>query len=963
MTATEQIGLEELRSKSTPNLPNGNKQTPSSLYCTLTVEETVARLHTSLEHGLDSPQDISYRKSVHGLNELQKEDDEPLYKKFFEQLSDPMILLLLGSAFVSLIMGNADDAISIALAIIIVVTVAFVQEYKSEKSLEALNKLVPATAHLSRGPGRHHTVLASNLVPGDLVHFDVGDRIPADIRLTEALDLEIDESNLTGETEPVYKHVHVVKPSDNPLSRGTIPIGQRFNIAFMGTLVCAGKGSGIVIGTGHETEFGSVFEMMKEVDVPKTPLQLAMDQLGKELSAISFVIIGIIGIIGLFQGRSMLDMFTIAVSLAVAAIPEGLPIIVTVTLALGVLRMANEKAIVRRLPSVETLGSVNVICSDKTGTLTQNKLTLTKIWTFGMGPATLSNDATTQANSKKPWFSLSEMNDNQITPTADITTTLQTASLCSHAKLSSETGKYFGNATDSAIMESLRRFGLEDLRTTRATISQVPFSSSRKWMWVASHKGDRATSSKLFVKGALDRVLPMCTKYLDSDGTTEIKFNADDENQKKKIINEAEIAMAREGVRILAIAYGPADDVPVASNTPQDTPTKPTEYTPKDLTFCGLIGMYDPPRPGVQNSIRRLLQGGVRVIMITGDNETTAETIAKKIGIPLIGGEKSVMSGDALSHMSVQELANSMSYVSVFARTSPEHKLMIVKALQSRGDIVAMTGDGVNDAPALKLADIGISMGQSGTDVAKEASDMILVDDDFSTILSAIKEGKSIFTNIQSFLKFQLSTSAAALALVAVATLLGTANPLNAMQILWINIIMDGPPAQSLGVEPVDDSVMRKPPRKRNERVLTMAIIRRVAQSSIIIIAGTLLVFVKELQDNVVTARDTTMTFTCFVFFDMFNALAFRSATKSVFESGLFSNKMFNFAVGGSILGQMAVIYVPFLQKIFQTEALSLKDLLFLICLSSTVWIAEEIRKYIAKRRSYGGMRGYSTAV
>lgn len=990
------IELQDQNAPKTPNLTLSSTNTPSALYSTLSIEETAARLHTSVDHGLDSPQDLNYRKSVHGPNELVKEDDESLIKKFIEQLSDPLILLLLGSAGVSLIMGNADDAISIALAIIIVVTVGFVQEYKSEKSLEALNRLVPANAHLTRGPNNTHTVFASSLVPGDLVHFDIGDRIPADIRLSEAIDLEIDESNLTGETEPVFKTTEVITNADVPFS-GLVPVTKRKNIAFMGTLVSGGKGSGIVVGTSKNTEFGAVFEMMKDVDVPKTPLQSSMDQLGKELSVISFGVIGVICLIGVIQGRSWLDMFTISVSLAVAAIPEGLPIIVTVTLALGVLRMATEKAIVRRLPSVETLGSVNVICSDKTGTLTKNQLTLTKVWTVGMGP--VSSDS----KSSKPWISIPEHSTNTHIPTPDVANTLQTASFCSHARLSSETGKYFGNATDSAILESLKRFDLEDIRSTRSILAQIPFSSSRKWMWVASHKGDKATSSKLYAKGALNKILPMCSTYLGPDGVTEIPFEDD---SRREMVTKVETAMAHEGVRILAIAYGPADDVPetkqssssisrgkspLSTGSKEENNNKLTKhdndssstllntnasserstlsgnnnsdsFSPKNLTFCGIIGMYDPPRPGVQNSVRRLLQGGVRIVMITGDSEATAETIARKIGIPLVGGERSVLTGDDLTHMSTEELASAMNYVSVFARTSPEHKLMIVKALQSRGDIVAMTGDGVNDAPALKLADIGISMGKSGTDVAKEASDMILVDDDFSTILSAIREGKSIFTNIQSFLKFQLSTSAAALSLITISTLFGIANPLNAMQILWINIIMDGPPAQSLGVEPVDPSVMHKPPRGRNDRVLTMAIFRRVVQSSLITITGTLLVFLREMQDNIVTSRDTTMTFTCFVFFDLFNALAFRSATKSVFEIGFFSNKMFNMSIGGSILGQLAVIYIPFFQAIFQTEALSLGDLAFLVCITSTVWIAEEIRKYWVRRSSYG-VRRYSSPV
>lgn len=922
--------------------------TPSATFCSLSVDETVTRLHTSTTNGLDSPQDVNYRKSVHGLNELSAEESDSLIKKFLMQFyENPLILLLIGSAVISFIMGNRDDAISITLAILIVVTVGFIQEYKSEKSLEALSRLVPPNCHLTRGANNTQTVLASNLVPGDLVHFNVGDRIPADVRLTEAFHLEIDESNLTGETTPASKSIEIVSSDDTgasstPMSahlNGPIPISARSNIAFMGTLVCNGRGSGIVVGTSRNTEFGAVFEMMNEISKPKTPLQVSMDKLGKELSLLSFGIIGMICFIGVVQGRSWLDMFTISVSLAVAAIPEGLPIIVTVTLALGVLRMANEKAIMRRLPSVETLGSVNVICTDKTGTLTMNRMTVTKLWSMDMG------DVSTKSSDPKPWLSVSDnIHDERVKVDESLAEVLRTGTLCTNALFSVDTNKFIGNPVDIALLESLNRFGLEDVRSTRSVSGQIPFSSSRKWMAVASHTGDKSAST-IYAKGALERVFPACTKYVTKTGQL-----APLDDAHKQIVFNVEKKMAHEGLRILAMAYG------------AEQPGMIDNRELKDMVFVGLVGMYDPPRPGVQSSIRRLMQGGVRVVMITGDSEATAESIARQIGIPLTAGERSVMNGDTLEKLSTEELSHAMSYVSVFARTSPENKMSIVRALQARGDIVAMTGDGVNDAPALKLADIGISMGQSGTDVAKEASDMILVDDDFPTILSAIKEGKSIFTNIQSFLRFQLSTSAAALSLVSISTLFGLPTPLNAMQILWINIIMDGPPAQSLGVEPVDPSIMHKPPRSRKDHVLTKELIKRILQSAVIVLLGTLWVYRREMQDGVVTARDTTMTFTCFVLFDMFNALASRSATKSVFEIGFFSNQMFNLSVGGSLLGQIAVIYVPFFQSVFQTEALSFSDLVYLVALASTVWWVEEARKYWIKRGSMNIGR-YSTNV
>lgn len=897
-------------------------------YCTVSVQDTLAQLGTDLDNGLSNQSEIAYRKSIWGSNEVLADEGESLWRKFLGTfIEDPLILLLIGSAVISFLMGNIDDAVSIALAIIIVVTVGFVQEYKSEKSLEALNKLVPAECHLTRA-GQESHVLASNLVPGDLVSFKVGDRIPADVRIVESADLCIDESNLTGENEPVHKGSAPVDPKNfSHIPGSIIPVGDRNCIAFMGTLVREGHGKGVVIATGKHTVFGSVFEMMSNIDKPKTPLQSAMDKLGKDLSFMSFILIGAICLIGILQGRSWLEMFQIAVSLAVAAIPEGLPIIVTVTLALGVLRMAKRKAIVRRLPSVETLGSVNVICSDKTGTLTANHMTVSKIWCLG------SMENMTNC------LALNKVKERPIKMDQDVAATLKIGNICNNGSFSQEHVKYLGNPTDIAILESLQQFGLKDCRNTVKKLNEITFNSKRKFMAVKTV--DSNDKYVIYVKGAFEKILDKSSSYMGKDGKIH-KLTA----AQRSIINDSAVSLASEGLRTLAFAQL---EVNAAINAKEFN-----ESIIENLTFTGLIAMNDPPRPTVRNAIEELLQGSVHVIMITGDAENTAVSIARQIGIPVINPEYSVLTGDKLDQMTDDQLAGVIDHVNVFARATPEHKLNIVRALQKRGDIVAMTGDGVNDAPALKLADIGISMGKMGTDVAKEASDMVLTDDDFSTILTAIEEGKGIFNNIQNFLTFQLSTSVAALSLVAISTALKLPNPLNAMQILWINILMDGPPAQSLGVEPVDHEVMRKPPRKRSDKILTNDVLKRVLISAAFIIVGTIYVFVKEMaEDGQVTSRDTTMTFTCFVFFDMFNALACRHSTKSIFEIGFFENKMFNYAVGLSLLGQLCAIYVPFFQGIFKTERLSLGDLLFLLTLSSSVFIGDEVRKYYAKKNRH----------
>ncbi|KAI8144103.1 PMR1-type calcium-transporting P-type ATPase [Fennellomyces sp. T-0311] len=878
-------------------LLESNTTTPSAKSARQTIDQVSSDFNSSPTLGL-AQADVPGLRAIYGWNELDKAEEESLFSKFLQQFTEnPLILLLLGSALVSLLMGQMDDAISITMAIVIVVTVAFVQEYRSEKSLEALNKLVPHYCHLIRD-GQVLTVLANELVPGDLVRFSTGDRIPADCRLITAVDLEIDESNLTGENKPRRKHINAI----NANSYTELALSDRDNIAFMGTLVRNGYGSGLIVATGKSTEFGHVFELMQQVENRKTPLQVSMNELGKQLSFMSFGVIAVIVLIGLIQKRHWLEMFTIGVSLAVAAIPEGLPIVVTVTLALGVLRMANRKAIVKQLPSVETLGSVNVVCADKTGTLTRNQMTVTKIFTID-GEKTFDYEHSVPAK-------LSDA----------LRQTLRIGNLCNNAYVG-EDGKYIGQPTDIALLEVSVRTGLKDDREDFERVREVPFNSEQKYMMVQCTDKRTQDTTKYF-KGATEIILEKCTSFYASDGSRP----ALTKNIKEMVLQHV-AAMSSHGLRVISTAFGDSS---------------------KELSLTGFLAVHDPPRTGVADAIQLLRQGGVSVAMITGDSEATAMSIARKLGIPMNSTKSSCLTGRDIEAMSERQLQEMIGTVSVFARTTPKHKLAIVKAYQANGAVVAMTGDGVNDAPALKMADIGISMGKSGTDVSKEAADMILVDDDISTILHAIEEGKSIFYNIQNFLTFQLSTSASALTLIALCTLCGFPSPLNAMQILWINIIMDGPPAQSLGVEPVDPNVMKKPPRSRGDNILTSALVSRVLTAAIVVVLGTMFIYVNEMEDGIVTNRDITMTFTTFVFFDMFNALACRSARKSICSIGFFSNKMFNIAVGGSIFAQLLVIYTPFLQSVFQTEPLSLYDLCKIILVTSSVFVIDEGKKFWA---------------
>lgn len=874
----------------------------------LSTEEIKHKLGADSESGLLN-REAERRLMVHGYNDFEITKEDPLWKKYLEQFKDPLIMLLLASAVVSVLMGQFDDALSITIAIVIVVTVAFVQEYRSEKSLEKLTKLVPPTCHCIRD-GELQDFLARDLVPGDTVIVRVGDRVPGDMRLVEAHDLAIDESSFTGETKASYKTINI--QPDASKKRST-----QKNIAYMGTLVTNGHGKGIVIATGEKSEFGEIFKMMQAEEAPKTPLQRSMGILGKQLSLYSFCIIGFIMLLGWTQNRGLMDMFTIGVSLAVAAIPEGLPIVVTVTLALGVMRMAKRNVIVKKLPIVETLGCANVICSDKTGTLTKNEMTVTSIFTSDGIKAEVSGIGYNGVG-----YITSNGNTVDARSFPSIGKIVEAGCVCNNAELRG--GVLYGQPTEGALLALAMKIGLDHLRDLYHVEKEYPFSSEKKWMAVCcgrmlSH-APPPEQSVYFMKGALEKVLQKCRWF--NNGGSILPLSP----MQEKLYKEAAREMGISGLRVLALASG--GDL-------------------EEMTFLGLVGILDPPREGVKESVNTLLSNGVKVIMLTGDSEETAIAIGSRLGIYTPGS--ATCSGAEVEKMEFKHLSNIISNIRLFYRVSPKHKLTIVKALQSSGQIVAMTGDGVNDAVALKTADIGIAMGITGTDVSKEAADMILVTDDFTTILSAIEEGKSIFYNIKNFVRFQLSTSIAALTLITLSTMLQFPNPLNAMQILWINIIMDGPPAQSLGVEPVDKDVVQRPPRRVSEPMITRALLINVLISAFIIVSGTLWVFWREMQDNIITPRDTTMTFTCFVFFDMFNALSSRSQTKSIFATGLFTNRMFLYAVGGSIMGQLLVIYFPPLQKVFLTEALSLGDLAMLVTLTSSVFFISEVKKWLQR--------------
>nr|XP_054956498.1 calcium-transporting ATPase type 2C member 2 isoform X2 [Pan paniscus] len=748
-------------------------------------------LHTGL-----SEFSVTQRRLAHGWNEFVADNSEPVWKKYLDQFKNPLILLLLGSALVSVLTKEYEDAVSIATAVLIVVTVAFIQEYRSEKSLEELTKLVPPECNCLR-EGKLQHLLARELVPGDVVSLSIGDRIPADIRLTEVTDLFVDESSFTGEAEPCSK-------TDSPLTGGG-DLTTLSNIVFMGTLVQYGRGQGVVIGTGESSQFGEVFKMMQAEETPKTPLQKSMDRLGKQLTLFSFGIIGLIMLIGWLQGKQLLSMFTIGVSLAVAAIPEGLPIVVMVTLVLGVLRMAKKRVIVKKLPIVETLGCCSVLCSDKTGTLTANEMTVTQLVTSDGLRAEVSGvgydgqGTVCLLPSKEVIKEFSNVSVGKL---------VEAGCVANNAVI--RKNAVMGQPTEGALMALAMKMDLSDIKNSYIRKKEIPFSSEQKWMAVKCSLKTEDQEDIYFMKGALEEVIRYCTMY--NNGGIPLPLTP----QQRSFCLQEEKRMGSLGLRVLALASGPELG---------------------RLMFLGLVGIIDPPRAGVKEAVQVLSESGVSVKMITGDALETALAIGRNIG--LCNGKLQAMSGEEVDGVEKGELADRVGKVSVFFRTSPKHKLKIIKALQESGAIVAMTGDGVNDAVALKSADIGIAMGQTGTDVSKEAANMILVDDDFSAIMNAVEEGKGIFYNIKNFVRFQLST---------------------------------------LGVEPVDKDAFRQPPRSVRDTILSRALILKILMSAAIIISGTLFIFWKEMpEDRASTPRTTTMTFTCFVFFDLFNALTCRS--------------------------------------------------------------------------------------
>ncbi|MEG0133993.1 MAG: cation-translocating P-type ATPase [Clostridium sp.] len=874
-------------------------------------EDVISKFKTNPTTGLTTAQ-VEEMKAKYGLNKLASKKRKTKVQLFFAQLNDILIYILIVAAILSVVVGKEfSDAIIIGIVILVNATVGMIQESKAEKALDALKELSTPKAIVKRN-GELVELASEEVVPGDIIVIDAGRFIPCDIRLIESANLKVEESALTGESVPVDKNASLVIQDEK------VSLGDKKNMAFMSTLATYGRGIGVAVATGMSTEIGKIAKMLDEGENELTPLQKKLEQLGKVLGIAAIVICAVMFAVGLFQGREMADMFMISISLAVAAIPEGLAAIVTIVLAIGVQKMIKQNAIIRKLPSVETLGSVNIICSDKTGTLTQNKMTVVKFFVDNK-----LNEAST-LDIKKPSDKL----------------LLENIVLCNDA--TSTASSKTGDPTEIALLDVGNMFEIykDDLNNTHKRVDEIPFDSDRKLMTTVNTYDDKFY---VMTKGATDNLIPLCTSaYINGEIvplTEDIKNN----------FLEAATDMSNDAIRVLGSAFK------VITSTHVEVDTLENE-----LTFIGLVGMIDPPRLEVKDSIEICKTSGIKTIMITGDHKNTAFAIAKEL---LIAEDISqVTSGAEIDDISDEELANRCDNLRVFARVSPEHKVRIVKAFKSKGNIVSMTGDGVNDAPSLKAADIGVAMGITGTDVAKGAADMVLTDDNFSTIVAAIGEGRNIFNNIKKSVIFLISCNAGEIVALFFGILFGWAAPLNATHILWVNLITDSFPALALGVDPGDKDVMKHKPRNPKDSLFKGSLFTLLF-NGVLIGSLTLIGFVYGVMkygDTGVTLVNIannptalmhaqTIAFVVLSGTQLVHALNMRSPDKSIFKIGIFSNMYLIYAILLGVGLQVAVIYIPPIANLFNVIPLTLADWGLVTILSLIPLVVNEIIKLFIK--------------
>ena len=900
------------------------EQTVEKRFWRYTPEEIAAHFGSDLKKGLTSDQ-ARQNLEKYGPNELKAAPGRSPLSVFFDQFKSFLIWVLLVAAVISGFLGEWVDALAIVAIVILNAVLGFVQEYQAEKALLALKKMAAPMCRVIRN-GQLTQIPAREVVPGDILELEAGDNISADARIiSHTPNFAVLEASLTGESTPVYKTSLVLDEED-------IPLADRANMVYAGTSVSAGKAMAIVVQTGMSTELGKIARMIQEIALETTPLQKKLEQFGRLLVYLCFGLVAMVFLLEWLRGGELVEVFLTAVSLAVAAIPEGLPAVVTIALALGVQRLVKRHVLIRKLPSVETLGSATVICSDKTGTLTRNEMMVRAVYANGQLFTITGNGYDPEGK-----FFLGE---KEVNPAdyPEVMKTLACGLLCNAASLVKENGRYkiAGDPTEGALLSVGLKAGLEKnkLEEEQPLVEEIPFDSERKMMTMIRRAGEEYIA---YIKGAPDILLQNCTRQLVNGQEVPLS-----EEEAKKIL-EINDLLAGQALRVLGCAYRKMPSLPekVEASTLE-----------KDLVFTGLVAMIDPPRSEAVEAIAKCLQAGIKPIMITGDHKTTAVAIASEMGLLQPGSE--ALSGDELNRMSQEELEKQVDKIQVYARVSPEHKLRIVKAWKKKGEVVAMTGDGVNDAPAVKEADIGVAMGITGTDVTKEVSDMIITDDNFASIVAAVEEGRAIYDNIKKFVHYLLSCNLAEIMVMFFTSLVGWPVPLLPIQILWVNLVTDSLPALGLGFDPPDKDIMRRPPRKPNEPIIDRKRGALMSLQGLFIAFCSLFAFTYVLfAEKEGLGRARTAAFIVLSVSELFHALNSRHQMKSIFELGFFTNLKLIYALLISLFLQLSVVYIPFMQKIFKTESLTAFDWVLVIIFSSLPLWAMELVKWLNKKYKF----------
>jgi Ca2+-transporting ATPase len=860
----------------------------------LTADEVAQRLETT-SNGM-SPEQAAKRLAHYGANEIKEKRARSSWRMLLDQFSDFMIIVLIIAAVISGIVGDIEDTVAIIVIVILNAVIGFVQEYRAERAMAALKRMAEAGAHVLRD-GHPKIINASELVPGDVVLLEAGNVVPADLRIIETARLKIDESALTGESVAVEKQT-------GALSSAALPLGDKTCLAYKGTIVTYGRARGMVVATGMDSELGKIAALLSEDGEMKTPMQKRLALFGKRLALAALAICVLVFIVGVMRGEPVLLMFMTAISLAVAAIPEALPAVVTISLALGARKMVRQHALIRRLPAVETLGSVTFICSDKTGTLTQNKMHVSAIYTDGA-----LCDPLRDVKQTEPWPEL-----------------FHALALSNDAHLDRH-NKAQGEPTEAALLHAAQTAGYDKaaLEQEAPRLKELPFDSERKRMTTFHGAvGDVIA----YTKGSPESILPCCNRVLMAGGERNVDQTV--------LLKQAEV-MAADGLRVLAVAYRRWTALP-ASELPDELE--------RELIFLGFVGLIDPPRGEAREAVTQCRSSGITPVMITGDHPATARAIASQLGI-LSGSDGRVMTGVELALLDQEAFKAEVGQVRVYARVDPAQKIRIVRALQDQGEVVAMTGDGVNDAPALKAANIGIAMGKGGTDVAREAAHMVLLDDNFATIVHSVRQGRRIFDNIRKFIKYTMTSNAGEIWTIFLAPFLGLPIPLLPIHILWINLVTDGLPGLALTAEPAERGIMRRPPRPLQESIFAHGMWQHMIWVGLLM--GGVCLFTQAWALHSGSAHWQTMVFTVLTLSQMGHVLAIRTEKESLFGAGMFSNPLLMFAVLLTFVLQMATIYVPILNPIFKTEALSMGELLLCLALSSVVFFAVEAEKLLVR--------------